>query len=338
MTGPTVRRALVRCAAMRAVVCSALGPLGGLTVSERQPPVAGPGQVVVDMRAAGVTFVDALMARGGYQIKPPTPYVPGGEVAGTVAALGDGVADLAVGQRVVAFCGLGAFAEQVVAPALGTFALPDAIADGQAASMLQAYGTAFFTFRIRTQVGPGEWVLVLGAGGGLGLAFVDVARALGARVIAAASTPEKLAAATAMGADATIAYEDVDLKTAARELSDGGVDVVIDNVGGAHAEPALRALKLFGRFCVVGFAAGTIPSVPLNQVLLNNRTVVGVEWGGWAGREPHANRAMLEELMAMAGDGRLHPVVPEQHPLTDAATVMQRLIDRDITGKAVLVP
>jgi NADPH2:quinone reductase len=324
---------------MRAVVCPDLGPLDRLTVEEQEPPVAGPGMVVVDVTAAGVSFVDALTALGGYQIKPHPPYVPGGEVAGTVASLGDGVEGFAIGQRVAAMTGLGGgFAEQTAAPALMTFPVPDGVSDGQAATMLQAYGTALFTLRERTHVEPGEWVLVTGAGGGVGLACVDVAKALGAKVIAAASTQDKLDAATAVGADATIAYEDVDLKSAAREISGGGVDIVVDNVGGKHSEPALRALKLFGRFCVVGFAAGTIPTIPLNQVLLNNRTVVGVEWGGWAFREPVKNHALLSDALAMVGDGRLHPVTPEERPLEEAAAVLQGLVDRKVAGKVVLVP
>jgi NADPH2:quinone reductase len=191
----------------------------------------------------------------------------------------------------------------------------------------------------RTNVAPGEWVLVLGAGGGVGLACVDVARSLGGRVIAAASTADKRAAATAMGAEATIAYEDedVDLKTAAREISGGGVDVVVDIVGGRHSEPALRATRLFGRFCVVGFTAG-IASVPLNQVLLNNRTVVGAEWGGWAFRYPQDNQRVMSDILSMAADGRIHPAVPAEHPLVDAVAVMQGLIDRKIAGKVVLRP
>jgi NADPH2:quinone reductase len=325
---------------MRAVVCKELGSLDQLVIEELDPLVALPGQVVVDVTAAGVNYVDGLIAQGRYQIKPATPFVPGGEVAGVVSSVGPGVSSLVVGQRVVASSGFGAFAEQVAAPEVMTFPLPDGVPDGQAAAMLQSYGTAVFTLRRRTTVAPGEWVLVLGAGGGVGLACIDVARALGARVIAAASSPDKLAAATAMGAEATIAYEDpgVDLKLAAREASGGGVDVVIDTVGGRHSEPALRATRLFGRFCVVGFAAGPIPTVPLNQVLLNNRTVVGVEWGGWAFRNPVENRALLTEALAMVADGRLHPATPAERPLDDAAAVMGELLARKITGKVVLVP
>ena len=325
---------------MRAVVCNDLGPLEKLVIEERAPLRAGPGQVVVDVTAAGVNFVDALTAQGKYQLRPTPPYIPGSEAAGVVVEVGDGVTTVEPGQRVVAMTGFGAFAGQVAAAELMVFPLPDGVPDGVAAAMLQSYGTAMFTLRQRTHVDSGEWVLVLGAGGGVGLACVDVAHALGARVIAAASTADKLAAATAVGADAVIAYEDdgVDLKTAAREISGGGVDVVVDIVGGRHAEPALRATKLFGRFCVVGFAAGTIPSIPLNQVLLNNRTVVGVEWGGWAYRNLVENHALLAEVLAMAAGGRLHPTVPASRPLGDAAAVLQGLVDREIAGKVVLVP
>jgi NADPH2:quinone reductase len=222
--------------------------------------------------------------------------------------------------------------------ALSVIPVPDGLADAQAATLIQSYGTAMFTLTRRTKVHEGEWVLVLGAGGGVGLAMVDLARALGGRVIAAASSPEKLAAATAMGAEATIDYETEDLKARARELSGGGVDVVVDPVGGRFSEPALRALRVFGRFCVIGFASGPIASVPLNQVLLNNRTLVGGDWGAWTFRDPEGNRAMLAEVVAMAADGRLHPTAPVERPLDDAATVMAALIDRQIAGKVVLVP
>jgi NADPH2:quinone reductase len=245
---------------------------------------------------------------------------------------------MASGQRVVVFTGLGAFAEQVVVPALSVLPMPDALTYAQAAALIQSYGTALFALTRRTSVAEGEHVLVLGAGGGVGLAVVDVARALGARVIAAASTEEKLEAARAMGAQSTIAYEHEDLKARARVLSDGGVDVVVDPVGGAHSEPALRALRPFGRFCVIGFAAGPIPTIPLNQVLLNNRTVVGVDWGGWMFRDPDGNQQVLAHLADLVGRGQLHPTVPTEFPLSDAAPVMSGLIDRSLVGKAVLVP
>ena len=323
---------------MRAIVCSELGSLDALRVEDRDPFVPGPGQVVIDVRAAGVNYVDGLLCQGRYQIKPPTPFVPGGEVAGQVAALGEGVSGFDVGDRVIAMTGLGGFAEQAVVSVLSLLPIPERLGFGQAAALIQSYSTALFTLTRRTQMAPGEWVLVLGAGGGIGLAMIDVAVALGGRVIAAASTSEKLAAASAMGAVATIAYEDEDLKTRARELSGGGVDVVIDAVGGPHSEPALRATRASGRFCVIGFASGSIASVPLNQVLLNNRTVVCVDWGAWTSCAGDENRALVDELLRMVADGRLHPPVPSERPLADAAQVMAELIDRRAGGKFVLVP
>jgi NADPH2:quinone reductase len=323
---------------MRTVVCTELGPLDTLSVEDRGSPVPGEGFVVVDVRAAGVNFVDGLLCQGRYQIKPPTPFVPGGEVAGEVTAVGLGVAGIAVGDRVIAFTGFGGFAEQVAVPALSLIPMPDTIDFGQAATLIQSYCTVLFTLTRRTSLAPGEWVLVLGAGGGVGLAATDVATALGGRVIAAASSQDKLEAAIAMGAEATIAYEEEDLKTRARQISGGGVDVVIDPVGGRHSEAALRAMGHLGRFCVIGFASGPIASVPLNQVLLNNRTVVGVDWGGWTFKDPFANRELIGELMVMVASGRLDPTEPASYPLEDAAAVMSGLIDRSIGGKAVLVP
>jgi NADPH2:quinone reductase len=323
---------------MRTVVCNELGPLGGLAIEERGEPTPGEGQVVVDVRAAGVNFVDGLLCQGRYQIKPPIPFVPGGEIAGEVSAVGSGVTGVSIGDRVIAFTGLGGFAEQVVISAPTLVTMPDALGFGQAATLIQSYGTILFALTRRTSIKPGEWVLVLGAGGGVGLAAIDVARALGARVIAAASTKEKLDMAVAMGAEATIAYEDEDLKVRARELSGGGVDVVIDPVGGRHSEPALRATGPFGRFCVIGFASGPIAPVPLNQVLLNNRTVVGVDWGAWTFRDPIGNRRLLDELMGLISDGQLHPTLPSEYPLDQASSVMSGLIDRTLAGKVVLIP
>jgi NADPH:quinone reductase len=323
---------------MRVVVCKELGPLENVVVEERDTPVPGTGQVVVDVRAAGVNYVDGLICQGRYQMKPAVPYVPGGEIAGVVRAVGDGVTRVHEGDRVMAMTGFGAFAEQVVVAASSLDPVPDALAFSQAAAFIQSYCTAWFALARRITLSEGEWVLVLGAGGGIGLAAVDVAVALGARVVAAASSEEKLDAARLMGAEATVAYEDEDLKTRVRELTDGGVDVVVDPVGGRHSEPALRATRTFGRFCVIGFASGPIASVPLNHVLLNNRTVVGVDWGAWAMRDPEGHRAMLDELIEMVQTGRLHPTEPAERPLDDAAEVMASLLDRTITGKVVLVP
>ena len=305
---------------VRVVVCKELGPLDNVVVEERATPAPGPGQVVVDVRAAGVNYVDGLICQGRYQMKPAVPVVPGGEIAGVVSAVGEGVTRVQVGERVMAMTGFGAFAEQVAVTAVvARPQCPTRSAFSQAATFIQSYCTAWFALARRTTVNEGEWVLVLGAGGGIGLAAVDVALALGARVVAAASSEEKLDAARRMGAQATVDYEREDLKSRVRELTDGGVDVVVDPVGGRHSEPALRATRTFGRFCVIGFASGPIASVPLNHVLLNNRTVVGVDWGAWAMRDPAGHRAMLDELIEMVRGGRLHPIEPAERPLDEAA-------------------
>ncbi len=323
---------------VKAVVCTELGSLDHVGIEERPPPEPGPGLVVVDVRAAGVNYVDGLLCQGRYQMKPPVPFYPGGEIAGVVRSVGEGVARLNVGDRVMAMTGFGAFAEQVAVPASSVDAMPSSMSFAQAATFIQSYSTAWFTLTRRTSVADNEWVLVLGAGGGIGLAAVDVGVALGAKVIAAASSEEKLTAAKAMGAHATVDYENEDLKARAREMTGGGVDMVVDPVGGRHSEPALRATKTFGRFCVVGFASGSIASLPLNQVLLNNRTVIGVDWGAWAVRNPEANGAMVDELVEMVDAGRLHPVEPVERPLSEAAEVMGALLERGVAGKIVLVP
>ena len=323
---------------MRAVVCRELGSLDHVVVEQCDAPVAGPGQAVVAVRAAGVNFVDGLICQGRYQMRPSVPFVPGGEIAGEVVAVGDGVTRVAPGERVMAMTGFGAFSEQVSVGADSLALIPAPLSYAQAAAFIQSYSTAWFALARRAQLAEGEWVLVLGAGGGIGLASVDVAAALGANVVAAASTEAKLTAARAAGATATIAYEDEDLKTRARELTGGGVDVVVDPVGGVQSEPALRALRRFGRFCVIGFAAGPIASIPLNQVLLNNRTVIGIDWGAWAFSDLPASGAMLGELLELVGAGRLHPVAPLERPLEDAVEVMAGLIDRNLAGKVVLVP
>ncbi|MFP5256389.1 MAG: NADPH:quinone oxidoreductase family protein [Acidimicrobiia bacterium] len=323
---------------MRAVVCSEFAPLDRLRVEERPDPEPGPGQVVVAVRAAGVNFVDALFVQGAYQIKPPLPFTPGGEVAGEVVAVGADVAGLSVGDRVLAMSWLGGFATHAVVPAGSVVPIPGQLSFGQAAGLVQSYGTMLFSFTRRMQLRAGEWVLVLGAGGGIGLAAVDLAKHLGAKVIAAASSTAKLEAARRAGADATIAYEEEDLKGRARELSGGGVDVVVDPVGGRFAEAALRSLGWMGRYLVIGFAGGDIPSLPANQVLLNNRTVVGVDWGAWTMRDPDGNRLLLDDLMALAGAGEIHPVEPTPYPLDDVVRALTDLQERRVGGKVVLVP
>jgi NADPH2:quinone reductase len=323
---------------MRVVVCTEFAPIDHLVIEERPDPVPGPGKVVVAVRAAGVNFVDGLFVQGKYQIKPPLPFTPGGEVAGDVVAIGDGVEGVAIGDRVLAMPWLGGFASHVELAAGGVVPIPGDLSYGQAAALVQSYGTMLFAMTRRTQVRAGEWVLVLGAGGGIGLAAIDVAHHLGARVIAAASSDEKLAAATKAGAEATIDYEREDLKARAREISGGGVDVVVDPVGGRFADAALRSLGWMGRYLVIGFAGGDIPALPANQVLLNNRTVVGIDWGAWTMRDAVGNRDLLAELMDLAGSGALSPVEPAEYPLDDVVRALTDLQDRRVAGKVVLVP
>jgi NADPH2:quinone reductase len=323
---------------MRQVVCRQLGDPASLAVEDAAEPAAGPDEVVVEVAAAGVNFVDALIVTGGYQITPAVPFVPGSEVAGTVVAAGAGIAGWAPGDRAVAMVGFGGFAERVVARPAQLFPAPPTLTTGQAATCIQSYATMLYAYRCRTVLEAGQSVLVLGAGGGIGLAAIDLGAALGATVIAAASSPAKRRAAVEAGARHTIDYEQEDVKAKARDLSGGGVDVVVDPVGGRHAEAALRALRTGGRYLVLGFASGTIPSLPLNQVLLRNRAVIGVDWGAWSSADPPANRQLVGELFDLAAGGRIHPAEPRARPLDEAGAVLAGLLGRSGTGKTVLVP
>ena len=323
---------------MERITCTEWGPPEGLVLETVDDPEPGPGQVAIAVEAAGVNFVDALFVAGTYQIKVPPPFTPGSEVAGTVAAVGDGVDGFAVGDRVLSSVGLGAYASRAVVAAASAARVPDALSTPAAAALIQSYCTAWFALTRRIAVQPGERVLVLGAGGGVGLAAIDVARSLGGEVIAAASSDDKLSDATAMGATATIAYDDEDLKARARELAGGRLDVVVDPVGGDRTEPALRALGPGGRLLVIGFAAGDIPFLPANQVLLHNRTVAGVDWGAWAMGHVDEQTALLAEVLDAVADGRLHPVEPTVRPLADAGAVLRDLLERRLKGKVVLAP
>ena len=323
---------------MRRVVCKEWGEPEVLSVEEVPTPEPGPGQALVEVGAAGVNFVDALFVQGTYQIKVPPPFTPGSEYAGTVVTVADGVDAVSPGDRVLTSAGLGAWASHAVVDVERLTVVPDHLDLPRAAALVQSYCTMLFALTQRTRVDVGETVLVLGAGGGVGLAAIDVARSLGAKVIAAASSHEKLADAQAIGAEHVIAYEDEDLKTRARELSDGGVDLVVDPVGGEHTEAALRATGTGGRLVVIGFASGPIPRLPANQILLNNRTVVGVDWGAWAMRWPAAQNALLRDLLYRIADGSLHPPAPQERPLDEAGAVLRELLDRRTRGKVVLVP
>jgi NADPH2:quinone reductase len=323
---------------MRVVSCNSFGPVANLVVEERPSVPVGPGQVRIAVTAAGVNFVDGLFVQGLYQIKPPVPFVPGGEVAGVVSEVADDVSSVAVGDRVFASTGLGGFASEIVWPARRVVRTPDALTDAQAATFVQSYGTAWFALQHRARLQAGEWLLVLGAGGGVGLAAVDVGRMMGLHVIAAASSEEKRSIAVAHGAEAVIDTSSEDVKTRARELSGGGVHAVYDPVGGALAEAGLRSLRDDGQLLIIGFAAGEIPKLPANQILLRNRRVTGVDWGGWVGGHQAENEQLLADVLAAIDRGELHPVAPTAYPLADVATALQDQLSRNVTGKSVLLP
>jgi NADPH2:quinone reductase len=323
---------------VRAVVCHQLGPVEDLTIEERDELEAGPGRVVVDVRAAGVNYVDALFVQGDYQIKPATPFTPGGEVGGEVSAVGEGVEGVHVGDRVIANVWLGGFASQVEARPDQLLFIPESMSFAAAAAFTQSYATALFSLDRRAGLQPGEWLLVLGAAGGVGRACIDVGKALGARVIAAASSPERLELCRAAGADALIDYSTDDLKTRAKELSGGGVDVVADPVGGDKAEPAIRALSEDGRFLVIGFAGGAIPRIPLNLVLLRNRRLVGVDWGAWMMAHPDEQHQLMTDLLDLVRQDRLHPPEPTAYALDEVVDALHALQERRVAGKIVLTP
>lgn len=327
---------------MRVVSCTHFGPLDDLIIEEQPSRPLGAGEVRIEVRAAGVNFVDGLFVQGLYQVKPPTPFVPGGEIAGVVTEVAADVADITVGQRVFASTGLGGFATEVVWPARLVVPTPDALTDGQAATFVQSYMTAWFALHHRARAQAGQSLLVLGAGGGVGLAAVDVGRAMGLRVLAAASSEAKREVARQHGAEATIDTTSDDLKTAAKEWAKaagkGGVDLVYDPVGGDLAESALRSLDDDGQYLVIGFAAGGIPKLPANQILLRNRRVTGVDWGGWVGRHQAENRQMLADVVAAIAAGDLHPVEPVAYRFDDVATALRDQVERRVVGKSVLVP
>jgi NADPH:quinone reductase len=331
-----------------AIECAEFGPIEDLRIVERESVPLQPGQVRLAVSAAGVNFVDGLFVQGLYQIKPPTPFVPGGEVVGRVTEVGPDVEEPAVGDRVFANLGLGGFAGEVVVSPRQLVAIPDSLSDGQAATFMQSYLTGWYALTVRAEAGAGDTMLVLGAGSGVGLAAVDIGAALGLRVIAAASTPEKRALAESRGAMVAIdnsALDAAGIKDAAKAFAAsfddradrGGVDLVYDPVGGEVGEVALRALGEDGQYLVIGFVAG-IPRLPANQVLLRNRRITGVDWGAWVGRNQAANRQLLAEVVERIAAGDLDPVEPVTYPLSEAARALRDLADRRIAGKVALVP
>jgi len=323
---------------MKAVVCSEWGGPERLRIGEMPLPEPRAGEVRLKVLAAGVNFPDALIIQKKYQVQPPLPFVPGTEVTGRVDAVGDGVS-LEEGTRVVAFVGTGGFAEYVCASAAQTIPLPSGVPDEVAAGFTMTYATSHHALADRAQLKSGETLLVLGAGGGVGLAAVELGKLAGARVIAAASTDEKLAACHAAGADALINYSTLDLREAVRTLTEGrGADVVYDPVGGGYTEPALRSLAWRGRLLVVGFANGEIPSLRVNLLLLKEASLVGVYWGEFAKREPKANARMIGELMGWLAQGRLKPRVSHVYPLHETPRALDELLHRRAIGKLVIRP
>jgi NADPH2:quinone reductase len=323
---------------MRAVLCKAYGPPESLVVEEVESLTPGRGQAVISVKACGVNFPDTLIIQGLYQFKPSPPFSPGGEVAGVVKAVGAGVENVQPGDRVIAFTAFGGYAEEVLVEAVSLIPMPDSMDFETASAFVMTYGTDIHALKDRAQLQPGETVLVLGAAGGIGLAAVEISKAMGAKVIAAASSEEKLAVCRQHGADDAINYSTEDLKDRVKALTNGqGVDVIVDPVGGAYSEPALRGMAWQGRFLVIGFTAGDIPRIPLNLTLLKGCSIVGVFWGSFAARDPRHNQENLRQLLAWLEEGTLKPRISARYPLERAADALNDIMQRKVTGKAVLV-
>ena len=324
---------------MRAVVCKEFGPPENLVVEEMPDPVPEPNELLVEVKAAAVTFPDTLMLEDKYQFKAPPPYVPGGEVAGVVVGMGDDVDGFAVGDRVVGGLGTtGGMAELAVVRASGARVLPDTVGFAESTGLNYAYGTTLYGLKYRGELKEGESLLILGAGGNVGLTAVELGKLMGARVIAAASTEEKLDLCRERGADETINYATENLKDRAKELTDGnGVDVIYDCVGGDYAESALRAIGWGGRFLVIGFTAG-IPSIPLNLTLLKSCQIVGVFYGAMTARDPELSNAISAELIELTSAGKLQPHVSGRYSLDDAHVALRSMMDRKALGKVVVEP
>jgi NADPH2:quinone reductase len=323
---------------MKALVCKAYGPLSDLRIEEVPDPKVSPGNVVVAIKACGVNFPDVIIVQGKYQFKPQPPFSPGGEVAGVVEAVGEGVEGVRVGDRVTAHGAYGGLAEKIALGASGLVKIPEGVDFVTASCLTTAYGTTLHALRDRANLKPGETLLVLGAAGGTGLSAVQIGKRMGAKVIAAASSDEKLATCKAHGAELLINYAKEDLKERVKALTGGaGADVVYDPVGGPFTEAALRATAWNGRFLVIGFTAGEIPKVPTNLTLLKGCSIIGVFWGMFMAREPARGHAQLEEILAWAKEGSLKPHVHATYPLDRALDALVDMDQRKIQGKAVVV-
>ena len=322
---------------MKAILCKAYGPPDSLVVEDVPSPTPGPEDVLISVTAASVNFPDVLMIENKYQTRPPLPFSPGCEAAGIVTDVGREVAQVTRGDRVMVVTGYGAFAEEIVVPASRVVPIPAQMDDATAASFLFTYATAHHALCDRGQLRAGETLLVLGAAGGVGIAAIEVGKAVGARVIACASTDDKLALCRAHGADATINYATGNLRDEIKRLAgDQGVDVVCDPVGGPYTEPALRSTAWNGRFLIVGFAAGEIPKIPMNLPLLKGCSIVGVSWGGFTRREPARYAESVSQLCQWYSEGRLRPDVDRIFPLERAAEALTLMATRSVKGKIVL--
>jgi NADPH:quinone reductase len=321
---------------MKAVVCKEFGPIDTLVLEDRPDPVPAAGEVIIDIKAAGVNFPDGLMIRGEYQMKPPRPFTPGNEVAGVISAVGEGVTSRRVGDRVVCLCGLNGFAEKVAAQADRALPIPDSMDFNTAGGLMLVYGTSLHALQNKAKLKPGETLLVLGAAGGVGLAAVELGRAMGARVIAAASTDEKLELARAHGAELAINYTTADLKAELKRLVPSGVDVVYDPVGGPLTEAAVRGMGWGGRLLVIGFANGEIPKLPLNLLLLKEGEAIGVFWGSWTQRDPAGHAANVARLMQLFTEGKIKPHIGGAFPLSQAKDAIDAVMSRRAHGKIVI--
>jgi NADPH2:quinone reductase len=327
---------------MKAIVCETWGPPSSLQLRDLPSPIPGPKQVLVRTRVAAVNFPDALIVAGKYQFKPEFPFSPGGELSGEIIAVGNEVKRLAIGDKVVGITPYGAYAQEVLVDAAHIVPLPHDITDADlelAGSFVLTYGTSLHALKDRAQAQAGETLLVLGAGGGVGLAAVEIGKLLGMRIIAAASSEEKLNAARERGADETINYSGENLRERIKALTEGrGVDVVYDPVGGALAEPALRSVGWRGRYLVVGFATGDIPKLATNLLLLKGSSLVGVFWGEFVRREPELNADNMKLLFSWLQHRKINPLISKRYPLSQASHALDALLARQAVGKLVVLP
>jgi len=322
---------------MKAVLCTHFGPADALQVADIEAPRAGPGEALVRVKAVALNFFDTLLIAGKYQHKPPFPFSPGAEFAGLVESVGSGVADIAPGDRVIGYSGWGAARERVAVGVQRLVKIPQQLDFERAAGLTVTYGTTLYALRERADLKPGETLAVLGASGGTGVASIELGKVMGARVVACASSDDKLDFARKHGADETVNYDREDLRTALKRLGgERGLDVVYDPVGGRYAEPALRSLGWLGRYLVVGFAAGEIPKIPLNLALLKSCDIRGVSWGAWTSREPLKQRALMSDILQWTATGKLSGHVQAVYPLTEIAAALEVLAARKAMGKIVL--